>query len=278
MIEYQINPAKRLIFRIVALVLIAAFLWYDISWAGDLFYYNSFSHTEHDRNLQSAREVTNREISSSDRRKSGLGSVMPSSKDREQSSTFAPGYIQQQQSKHDNIVNQKQDISDNIGAIDDQLRRKTKKEDEGLELKKKKGGSDVRPKTQEGQMPDYTLNEFDENGNPTTMDVYEKNEDGSLRRVVRYDISGKDASKWKDGTKDIGKDGEKILASYGKKADISELTEDDILSETYYTGSKGKEKIDYVLSDFDEGKAGKITTYGYDGDKLKETRSYDVSG
>ena len=103
MINYQINPTKHLILKTIAAVLIVAFVWYDISWAGDLYYYN-LSHNMPDVK----KEVTNYDLLSYDKKESVARKLLPTGEDAEQSQKFAPGYIQEQQSKHEGIIRQKQ--------------------------------------------------------------------------------------------------------------------------------------------------------------------------
>ena len=97
MIEYQTNTKKRLILKIVSAILVVTFVWYDIAWAGDLYYYN-LAHTAVD-NLHS-KEVTNYDLLSSNKRKSSMEDLLPTGQDKDQSNKFSHGYIQEQQRKH----------------------------------------------------------------------------------------------------------------------------------------------------------------------------------
>ena len=228
--------------------------------------------------IQRVKEVTNHDMLSYDKRKTGLDALMPSNEDQEQSNKFAPGYIQEQQSKHEDIIKQKQGLEDNLSGMDDNLKRKLNKPDEEIELKHKVGGPEA--KNNSGmQMPNYTLTDFNDQGNPTILNVYEKNSDGSLKCIVSYNISGMDTSRWTGGTKDIGKNGEKVLASYSNTADITGLGQTNIVETVFYAGSKGSEAIDYILSGYVNGVAGQVTLYGYDASgTLTGTRTYNTNG
>ena len=171
MITYQTNPAKRLIFKTVAVLLIAAFVWYDISWAGDL-YYNNLGHTaplgtipaaglNPHTNLKPTKEVTNYDQLSYDKKDSGVGKLLPTGEDSEQAQKFAPGYIQEQQSKHENIIRQKQGTEDLIQSLDQDMKRKLQKEDdedaslaEKLQRIREKAAARARERTPEVSMPD----------------------------------------------------------------------------------------------------------------------------
>ena len=83
MIEYQTNPTKRLIFKAVAVLLIAAFVWYDISWAADLFYTNitpigQTAPVNHDKAAKQAKEITNYDKLSYETQESIARKLLPS--------------------------------------------------------------------------------------------------------------------------------------------------------------------------------------------------------
>ncbi|MDP3791409.1 MAG: hypothetical protein Q8R38_05155, partial [Candidatus Omnitrophota bacterium] len=283
MIEYQINPTKRLILKIVAVFLIAAFVWYDISWAGDLYNYN-LAHTAQTASTAPTREVTNYDRLSYDTKESVARKLLPTGSDSEQSQQFAPDYIQSQQSKHEEIIRQKQDTQDMLMSLDERLRRKlSNKEDEELDLKKKRGGGGNSRLGASGQPVEYTLSDYDEEGNPQQINIYNY-EGGALKSITSYDIRGLDQSKWISGGKEIeSKDGDKFFGSYSE-ADKTGLTDDRILEKVFYSGGAGSERIDYVLSDYDtEGVSHTVSVYDYNkngdtNENLDEVRSYDSDG
>ncbi|MBI5124275.1 MAG: hypothetical protein HZA72_02520, partial [Candidatus Omnitrophica bacterium] len=282
MIEYQINPTKHLILKIIAVVLVVAFVWYDISWAGDLFYHNNLSPKQvNNIDNKKVQEVTNYDMLSYDKRKSGAEELLPTGQEKEQSQKFSPWYIQEQQTKHEEIIKQKQDTEDILWALDQNLKRKLQKqEDEDWELKKKRGGPERKLQEQGGQIQ-YTLSDFDENGEAQQINVYNYNSDGSLQSITSYSIKDLDKSRW-GGREFDSKDGKKFFGST-EKADMTGLTEDRILEKVFYSGSKGSEKIDYVLSGYSEnGKPGTVSIYDYGKDgnpeNLDEVRSYNIEG
>ncbi|MDO8525796.1 MAG: hypothetical protein Q7S07_04845, partial [Candidatus Omnitrophota bacterium] len=244
MIELR-DPKKRLLLRMIAGFLAVTFLWYDIAWAGDF--------------LNNDKE-------------SILKKLLPSSQERESASSFAPAYIQEQQAKHENVINQKQGVENMASLMTDALKRK----DESISLQKKRSS----PENTGGKMG-YTLQDLDQSGNPRQLNVYVYGSGGRLEAINSYDISA-DPSSWKSGAKDIKtKDGDMILGSSRIIRPDEMPTSDKLISKTVYFGAEGSEKVDYVLEDFDDNeKAGKVTVYDYgsDGNGLDETRSYNVTG
>ncbi|MFA6142989.1 MAG: hypothetical protein WC738_06845, partial [Candidatus Omnitrophota bacterium] len=234
MIEYY-DPHKRFWLRAIACLLVVSFLWYDIAWAGDLFYMapkaTATVAVDAAGKAASEKEVTNYDLISYDKRQSVINKLLPSNKDREQSNSFAPAYVQEQQQKHEDVIRVKQDAED----LSWMLRNPVKRQDEEIKLQKKKSTSEDQGT---GEPVQYTLDDFDEEGQPGELNVYEYNADGSLKRVVTYDIREKDVSVWMKDAKEIKtkKDGEFLFGSYDKKADLTGLTEDDILNVIYYEG------------------------------------------
>ncbi|MCM8790073.1 MAG: hypothetical protein NC938_00005, partial [Candidatus Omnitrophica bacterium] len=208
--------------------------------------------------------------------------LLPSPRDKEQSYKFAPGYLMNQQEKHEDIIKQRQATDDLQWAVDQDLRKKTRGEgeDDEWKLQRKRGGGQERGGG-EGAIQ-YTLSNFDENGKPGQLNVYEYNSDRSLRAIVSYDIADMDPAKWLAGTTELKtEDGSKLLGSYASKADISTLGDRDILTMTFYIGSKGFEVADYALSGYDEELEAftELTMYEYGGGGvLAKTVMYDVSG
>jgi len=278
MIEYY-SPHKRIILKAIAMLIVVSFVWYDIAWAGDLFYYNivpkavdNLSGNVLPKKLSGdpggKKEVTNYDLLDSRKREDGRQSLMPSYREQEQSNNFNPAYVKEQQAKHEEIVGIKTDI-ENL----DNLRNGPKRKDEEVELKKKKSGGGGAPYK-------YTLSDFDpETQQPQTLNVYTYNQDGSLKNITSYDISGKDVSQWMAGATDVKtKDGSKLMGG-SKDANLTGLTEDDMIEQVFYTGAKGHEVIDYALSEFYDGQATELTLYNYNGSggALSQTLTYDIT-
>ena len=38
MIDYYENPHKKIVLKVIASLMVITFIWYDVAWAGDLFY------------------------------------------------------------------------------------------------------------------------------------------------------------------------------------------------------------------------------------------------
>ena len=225
MIEYQINPTKRLILKTVAILLTVTFVWYDISWAADLSY-SSLGYTYQrapasdlgknpDKGSKQAKEITNYDLLSSEMKKSGARKFLPSGPESDQSQQFAPGYIQSQQSKHEEIIRQKQDNQDMLMSLDDRLKRKLKKEDEGLDLKKKRGGAEGGGRLGsgsglgEGEDADYSLTDpddqesLDDQASPHNLNDFIN--PSNLNQVNKYDITMMDVQRWMSANPKQGK-------------------------------------------------------------------------
>ena len=131
MIEFR-DPKKRLWLKAIAWFLVVTFVWYDIAWAGDLFYrYGG-------RPAQAAldtnkKEVTNYDVLDYSRKQSIAEKLLPSNRDREATGSFAPGYVQEGQAKHEDIIKIKQGAED-LGWM---LDKAPKRQDAEIDLKKK---------------------------------------------------------------------------------------------------------------------------------------------
>ncbi|MDP2929570.1 MAG: hypothetical protein Q8O01_05880, partial [Candidatus Omnitrophota bacterium] len=281
MIEYQTNTKKRLILKIISAILVVTFVWYDIAWAGDLYYYN-LAHTAVSN--PPLKEVTNYDLLSPDKRKSDMEDLLPTGQDKDQSNKFSPGYIQEQQGKHEEIIRQKQDSEDIIWNIDQNLERKLKTEEVAPELKKKRGGGEGKAQASTSLPIKYVLSDHNEKGEAQQINVYSHKDDGSLESMTSYNIRGLDQSKWIAKGKEMdGKDGQKFFGST-EEADMETLTSDHILEKVIYSGPAGSEKIDHVLSNYDaSGKPWSISLYEYrksadDKETLNETKTYNIEG
>ncbi|MDD5496542.1 MAG: hypothetical protein PHP46_05530, partial [Candidatus Omnitrophica bacterium] len=286
MIDYYPGGHRRFLLKVIAAIMIVTFVWYDIAWAGDLFYFHPVPANSAKGRLdieKSVQDVTNYDLLYYNKRKSAADKLLPTGKEKEQSQEFAPGYVQEQQEKHEDIIKQKQASEDMMWQMQDALRKKLQKGgEEDWNLKKRRGGGGEK-RGQEGQALKYTLSDYDEDGTPQTLNIYDYNPDGSLKSITSYDITGLDKSRWISKGQEIeDKEGKKFFGSF-TGADKEGLTDDRILEKVVYTGSKGEERIDYVLSDYDEeGSPTSVSMYDYNKDgnpeNLDEVVTYDLEG
>ncbi|PIU40399.1 MAG: hypothetical protein COT00_01875, partial [Candidatus Omnitrophica bacterium CG07_land_8_20_14_0_80_50_8] len=263
-------------------------------------------------------------------------------REKQKDSKFLPRYLLEQQQKHEYFIQGQQDRYDLANSTIDDFMRRLRKKKPFLDDERRRGGGPPGDKLQ------YTLSDPNEDGTPTTLDVYEYAGD-KLLKIVKYDVTGVDISQYIQNVKDIeGKDGEKFKGGYVdlKKVSLTDemileesyfegdgtdshlayvlsgfedgtneptemsvykysdgvlqkietfniegltgdfkdaayrnsLTEDHLTSLSVFTGEKGKEKISYTLSDYDdENNPSTLTYYEYDGDTLKSQNSYDIS-
>ncbi|MDD5496291.1 MAG: hypothetical protein PHP46_04220, partial [Candidatus Omnitrophica bacterium] len=286
MIDYYPGGHRRFLLKVIAAIMIVTFVWYDIAWAGDLFSFHPMPISTAKEKIdieKDAQDVTNYDLLYYNKRKSAADKLLPTGKEKEQSQQFAPGYVQEQQEKHEDIIKQKQSGEEMMWQMQDALRRKLQKgEEEDWNLKKRRGGGGDK-RQQGGQALKYTLSDYDEEGNPEKINIYDYNPDGSLKSITSYDIRGLDKSKWISKGQEIeDKEGKKFFGSF-TEADMEGLTDDRILEKVIYTGSKGEERIDYVLSEYDEeGNPASVSMYDYNKDgnpeNLDEVVTYDLEG
>src|SRR3989338_10874464 len=92
MIDYQINPHKRLILKIVAALVVVAFIWHDIAWAGDIYYYNLAHNGAANNALPTAlkekdgkKEVANYDLLQYHKRRAGTEELLPTGEEKERS-------------------------------------------------------------------------------------------------------------------------------------------------------------------------------------------------
>ena len=280
MIEYY-SPHKKIWIKTIASLLVVTFIWYDIAWAGDLFYMTARPAGSVVQNMP--KEVTNYDQLSYDQKESIARKLMPTSQEAEQTGKFAPGYVQEQQQKHEDIIKQKQDTEDLLWSMQNALRKKLEAgEEDEWEMQRKRGSGQAG----EGMPIGYTLTDWDQpwanaGSRPGQINVY-KYDGKVLKEVVSYDLSGLDTGGFQSGAKEIEtKEGDKIFGSYNTP-DMLLLTPDRILSKTIYFGAASSEQIAYILSGYrEDNKPSKITVYDYGkvgGDSLDETRTYDLEG
>ncbi|MFA5085235.1 MAG: hypothetical protein WC482_02595, partial [Candidatus Omnitrophota bacterium] len=279
MIEYQINPTKRLILKAVAILLTVAFMWYDISWAADLFYNNitPIGHTVSailDKDAERPREVTNYDKLSYDSKESIARKLLPTGQDAEQSNKFAPGYIQEQQNKHENIIRQKQDTQDMLMSLDDRLKRKLNKADESLDLKKKRGGGGGG-----GGRSKYTLENPDDILNPHEVTIPDNPQ--TWNQVSKYDITMMNIDQLMANTKKKEDDnGVSYWIGFGS-ADIPDA--ERLIMKVIYDGVGDNRTIKTIYIGYREISDGNYEAkyridYSCSGKDITETRKYDISG
>jgi len=116
---------------------------------------------------------------------------------------------------------------------------------------------------------DYVLSNYDEEGVPTEVTIYDYDKLGDTnldetRSYNVYDLNidfDAESDDWKNA-----------------------LTDDLLVRKTVYTGSEEEEKVSYMLDtyliddDDDANSPNKISVYNYEGDELREVKSYYITG
>ncbi|MFA6321402.1 MAG: hypothetical protein WCY36_06060, partial [Candidatus Omnitrophota bacterium] len=273
MIEWR-EPNNRIWLKAIASLLVITFLWYDIAWSADLFYTFGKPAAESTQRLPPPKDsnVTNYDVLNYNQKQSIAQKLLPSNRDRAQSGSFAPGYVQEQQAKHEEIVGQKQAAED----LSWMLRNPPKRRDEEVDLKKKQGGAGMGSgSTIEEEDADYTLEEPDDIENPHELSLPED----SWNQVGKYDITKMNidelmanAEKKEDengvsywlGTGEVSGETSRMIMKV-----IYEGTGDDKKIKEVYTG--------YALREDGTYQAKYRIDYTYSGDNISETRKYDTS-
>ncbi|MDD3906406.1 MAG: hypothetical protein PHS46_07810, partial [Candidatus Omnitrophica bacterium] len=206
----------------------------------------------------------------------GAGSLLQTNYEKNKdSASYSPNYIASQQKVHEDIISAKQTTEELVFDLRD---AKTQEEDNSLVLQKKRSSA-----TGGGQVK-YTMADFDENGKARQLNVYHY-EGNVLKEIISYDVSGlSEADSWQAGTKEIkDKEGNAFFGSYTELTGEDAISLGRILTKTVYSGTSGNERIDYVLSDYDEeGAAQEVSIYDYTkdsaSDTLDESRTYNTYG
>src|SRR3989338_2193981 len=129
-------------------------------------------------------------------------------RERDKESKFLPRYLLEQQQKHEDFIQQKEDQSNLAKSLEDEFTARMRKKKPLLEDDKRRGG------TGDNNILQYTLADPDENGNPTTLNVYEYT-GNNLTKITQYDVSGVNISQYVSGAQEIeGEDGEKFKGGY----------------------------------------------------------------
>ncbi|MBU1895084.1 MAG: hypothetical protein KJ983_04660, partial [Candidatus Omnitrophica bacterium] len=280
-IEVQTNHSKRMWLKTIAFFVAFTFFFQQIAYSFDASSFRPVSVqplvVPQSFDKPESMEVTNYDLLSYKRRQSGVAKLLPSGKEQEEMNSYTPHYLKRQQSKHEELIRQKQDTEDIMLLLNNQGLRKQEYEDD-LPLKKKKsseGGGGIY----------YTLEDYNANGKPQQINVYEYEggkSGGRLMELVSYDISGLDSSSWESDAEEIKPDeGDPFIGSRRELTNREPLTADRIIRRTIYSGEKSEEKIDYVLSGYDgDNVPRELTIYDYNtgagcGDaNLDETRTF----
>ncbi|MFA5144366.1 MAG: hypothetical protein WC522_09460, partial [Candidatus Omnitrophota bacterium] len=271
MIEFR-DPKKKLWLKAIACFLVVTFIWYDIAWAGDLFYTFGNPPAAGVHNLPHPKsdpsKVTNYDVLDYKRKESVTSKLLPANRDREQTGSFAPGYVQEQQAKHEDVIKQKQDAEDLSWA----LRNSPERKDEAVELKKKKSGSGG------GKRAKYTLGDADDINNATTISI--PTNPSTWSTVLTYDITLQNIDKYTVGTtKKTDEDGELYWIGTKNVGDPDTAT---LVMKVVYNGT-GKNKTikavyyGYALTGNGEYVAKYRVDYTYSGSNITETKTYDTS-
>ena len=198
--------------------------------------------------------------------------LLPDRIEQDRSSRMAPDFLRRAQNRHEEIIRAKNVIEEKAVYFLDKRSRKEYEDDMPLKRKVDSGMTS-------GGRIEYTLSDFDKNGDPQQISVYTYGSDGkTLKKIITYDIRDLDSGQWmKNNLEKVSEEGEpKILGSF-EEGDYSELADEFRLRTVAYFGKEGEEKVDYTLSDYREGKATEVSIYIYEsGDTLKEVITYDV--
>jgi len=287
MIEYQEpHSTKRAYIKMIAWAVIFVFTWSQIAYsAGDLFHFKPIATpVALDPSLRGGGEddeieVTNYDLFQYEKKENPVHKLLPSMKEQEQTSGFAPNYLKRQQNKHEDVVRQK-------GVIDELLenlfnKRKPREEAE-IPLKKKKSGPEGKSMEKGGTIPIYTLTEApnDRPLNPHDLIQYIY-DDKILKELISFNITKRDIQKWmSEAEEKTDDDGERYWVAYDSTAGLP--GEDRIIKKVVLTGSEEDSKVDYIL--WGAAYAGGQTKYCYrsdheqSGDDLISIKVYDVSG
>ncbi|MFH1799060.1 MAG: hypothetical protein ABH844_06995, partial [Candidatus Omnitrophota bacterium] len=296
-IEVQSNPRKRRWLKVMSFFVAFVFFVQQIAFSLDLASFKALSISypismagigtqmqkidETKISEQPEKEITNYDMLSYRRRQSGLSSLLPDAREQEGSAAYTPYYLKRQQSKHEELIRQKQETEDLrlLINMDAAGRSKPKSDqDDDVPLKKKGGASP-------GGIY-YTLENYDNNGSPCQLNVYKYAGGDAIGRcleeLITYDVSGLNTGEWTSHAKRVTpKDSDPFIGSYVPLQNEAILTEDRIISRTVYNGRKGDERVSYVYSSYSEDNLPeKVTTYCYDADGddgLDETRTYNIA-
>src|SRR3990167_4190796 len=104
-------------------------------------------------------------------------------RERQKESRFLPRYLLEQQKKHEDFIQKKEDESNIAKSLEDDFTQRMRKKKPLLEDDRRRGGAG----SGEGKDLEYTLSDENEEGIPTTLNLYEY-KDGKLLKIVQYDV------------------------------------------------------------------------------------------
>jgi len=281
-IEVRTKHTKRRWLKIISFFVAFVFLLQQISYAWEyrpatvsVPQQQLKSHIEDtikDKPAEDEIEITNYDVLKYKGRQGSEGLL-----EKEKATGYAPSYLKRQQSKHEDIIKQRQGTEDLMLLINKKGQAKEYKEDIPLKRRKSSGPS---------KAVYFTMEDYDGKGNPRQLNayVYEGGKStGRMKELVSYDISHLEVGAWTGSVEKISpKEGDPFMGSYKQLTHKDLLTDDRIITRTVYSGEKGKERIDFVLSRYDEKGIPKgVTLYDYDKkdgkSNLDETRTYNVA-
>ncbi|MBN1527361.1 MAG: hypothetical protein JW919_07255, partial [Candidatus Omnitrophica bacterium] len=297
MIDYYTDPRKRIWVKTISLFIVISFLWYDITWAGgDLFYsytapkpaQTSGSIPERlppiaEKKGSKEVEVTNYDLLSYKERKSVVDSLLPSRQEKQQSWSFSPAFIQEQQQKHEAVVREKQEMEDLGWSLDDALKRKLQApEDEDWPLQKRQSSDEGGAG---GMGAAYTLTDPDDIEDAHNLNDYDYDVAGALEQIMKFDVTRRpeiDLAFWRDGSEK--KTDEKTALPYWVGYKDKTMPGDERLIELIiYFGDKDSSKVEKIYAGYrlnpgtGEYEAKFRIDYTYAGEDITETKKYDVS-
>src|SRR3989338_3788266 len=195
--------------------------------------------------------------------------------ERQKESKFLPRSLLEQQKKHEDFIQRKEDQSNLSKSLEDEFTQRMRKKKPFLEDDRRRGGSG------DGGRLEYTLDDYNEEGEPMTLNDYVYDENGNLEKIVQYDVSGVNVSQYVGAAQEIeGKDGQKFKGGF-QDFNKASLTDDMIVSESYFEGEGDNRKVAYVLSGFEDGtnKPTLISIYARDGSgTLKAVKTFNIEG
>lgn len=112
MIRYHLSKTRS-ISRAIALVMAATFVWYDIAWAGDLFYISPKTPVM----AAVEKEVTNYAVLDDKKQSLLMPQVTRSNDEKEQIATFAAPELKLREAASESIIRQKQETEDSLSGI-----------------------------------------------------------------------------------------------------------------------------------------------------------------
>jgi hypothetical protein len=122
---------------------------------------------------------------------------------------------------------------------------------------------------------DYTLSDWNEDGEPERLDIYNYDDNGNLINITSYDISDIDKSKWLEAGREVEDEDGSFYGGYIEdiedlEKELSELEEYIISKIVYKTDKEGRRVVDYVLGGYKDGTPTTISYYDYDKDGLEK--------